>query len=178
MVAGSRLNMDWNIRAPPPRSCSADTLEAGADDYVTKPFRLRELLARMRAVLRRTGAEGAGHAAILRAGDLELEVERRLLRKAGREIYLSPKEFDLLVFLMEHPNIPLTHARILRTLWGPEYGKEAEYLRTYIKTLRKKIEDDPAEPEYLLTEPWVGYRFRDPADPEAGPRIPNGEEAD
>jgi two-component system KDP operon response regulator KdpE len=153
-------------------------LEAGADDYVTKPFRLRELLARMRAVLRRTGGEAAGHPPVLQAGDLELDVERRLLRKTGREIHLSPKEFDLLVFLMEHRNIPLTHARILRTLWGPEYGQEAEYLRTYIKTLRKKIEDDPTEPEYLLTEPWVGYRFRDPADPEAPPRLPNDDEGD
>jgi two-component system, OmpR family, KDP operon response regulator KdpE len=153
-------------------------LEAGADDYVTKPFRLRELLARMRAVLRRTGSEAAPNNPILRAGNLELEVERRLLRKAGHEVHLSPKEFDLLVFLMEHRNIPLTRARILRTLWGPEYGDEPEYLRSYVKTLRRKIEDDPAKPEYLLTEPWVGYRFRDPADPEAVPPSPDEDDSD
>jgi two-component system KDP operon response regulator KdpE len=151
-------------------------LEAGADDYVTKPFRLRELLARMRAVLRRTGGDGGAHPAVLRAGELELDVERRLLRKAGREIHLSPKEYDLLVFLMEHRNIPLTHARILRTLWGPEYGTEAEYLRTYIKNLRKKLEDNPGVPEYLVTEPWVGYRFRDPADPDAAPQVAEEDE--
>lgn len=144
-------------------------LEAGADDYVIKPFHLRELVARMRAVLRRTGTEAAPPAPVLRAGSLELDIEHRILRKAGEVIHLSPKEFDLLAFLMQHKNIPVTHARILRTLWGPEYGDEPEYLRSYVKTLRKKIEDNPASPEYILTEPWVGYRFRDPSDPDAAP---------
>ena len=145
-------------------------LEAGADDYVTKPFHLRELVARMRAVLRRTGGEAAPQTPVLQAGDLELDVEHRLLRKAGREVRLSPKEFELLAFLMQHKNVPVTHARILRTIWGPEYGDEPEYLRSYVKTLRKKIEDAPAHPEYILTEPWVGYRFRDPLDPDAAPQ--------
>jgi two-component system, OmpR family, KDP operon response regulator KdpE len=153
-------------------------LEAGADDYVTKPFHLRELVARMRAVLRRTGAEGALQAPILRAGDLEVEVEHRIVRKAGREVHLSPKEFELLVFLMQHKNIPVTHARILRTLWGPEYGDEPEYLRSYVKTLRKKIEDDPAHPQYIHTEPWVGYRFRDPSEPDAAPPFPEADDAE
>jgi len=140
-------------------------LDAGADDYVTKPFHFRELLARLRSVLRRSGAEGSPAPPVLRAGDLELDSERRILRKAGVIIHLSPKEFELLAFLMQHKDIPVLHAKILRTIWGPEYLDETESLRSYVKTLRKKIEDDPAHPAYILTEPWVGYRFRDPSDP-------------
>jgi len=142
-------------------------LEAGADDYITKPFRLRELIARMRAVLRRTGADGVLHTPVIRVGQLELEVEHRTLRKAGREIHLSPKEFELLAFLMQHKDVPVTHAKLLRAVWGPEYGNEPDYLRSYVKTLRKKIENDPGRPEYILTEPWVGYRLRDPFDPDS-----------
>jgi len=138
-------------------------LEAGADDYVTKPFRLRELVARLRSVLRRTGGEWAPPAPVIHAGELELDLERRSLRKAGKIIHLSPKEFELLSFLMQHKDVPITHARILRTIWGPEYGDEPDHLRSYAKTLRKKIEDDPSHPRYLLTEPWVGYRFQDPS---------------
>jgi len=136
-------------------------LDAGADDYITKPFRLRELIARMGAVLRRTGA-AALQTPVLRAGQLELEMEHRVLRKAGREIHLTPKEFDLLAFLMLHKDVPVTHAKLLRAVWGPEYGNEPDYLRSYVKTLRKKIENDPGQPEYIMTEPWVGYRLRDP----------------
>jgi two-component system, OmpR family, KDP operon response regulator KdpE len=142
-------------------------LEAGADDYITKPFRLRELIARLRAVLRRTGANTVLHTPVLRVGQLELEVEGHVLRKAGKEIHLSPKEFDLLAFLMQHKDVPVTHAKLLRAVWGFEYGNEPDYLRSYVKTLRKKIEDDPGKPEYLLTEPWVGYRLRDPSDPDS-----------
>jgi two-component system, OmpR family, KDP operon response regulator KdpE len=150
-------------------------LDAGADDYVTKPFHLRELNARLRALLRRTGAEWPPLSPVLQAGDLELDLERRTLRKAGSTIHLSPKEFDLLAFLMQHKNIPVTHARILRTIWGPEYGNESEYLRSYIKALRRKIEDDPTHPQYILTEPWLGYRFRDPADYNAVP-VPDADD--
>jgi two-component system KDP operon response regulator KdpE len=138
-------------------------LDAGADDYVTKPFRFRELVARMGAVLRRTQASGA-EPGILRAGDLKLDVERRLLWKRDEEIRLSPKEIDLLTFFMKNQNAPLTHVRLLRAVWGAEYGGEVEYLRTYVRMLRKKIEDDPARPQYLMTEAWVGYRFRNPSD--------------
>jgi two-component system, OmpR family, KDP operon response regulator KdpE len=144
-------------------------LEAGADDYVTKPFRLRELIARLHAILRRTGVEGRAQIPVLRAGKLELELEHRTLRRAGKDVHLSPKEFELLALLMQHQNVPVTHGKILRTIWGPEYGDEPDYLRSYVKTLRKKIEDDPAHPEYILTEPWVGYRFRDPSDPDFAP---------
>jgi two-component system KDP operon response regulator KdpE len=142
-------------------------LEAGADDYVTKPFRLRELVARLRAVLRRTHSQNAPGQEILRAGKLEVDLKRHLLWRGGEQIHLTPKEFELLTFLMQNQGFPLTHAKLLRSIWGPEYGSELEYLRSYVKTLRKKIETDPARPEYILTEPWVGYRFRDPSDPDA-----------
>jgi two-component system, OmpR family, KDP operon response regulator KdpE len=143
-------------------------LDAGADDYVTKPFRLRELTARLRSVLRRTGAGAVLHTTVIRVGQLELEMEHRILRKSGREIHLSPKEFELLAFLMQHKDIPVTHVRLLHAVWGFEYGNEPDYLRSYVKTLRKKIEDDPGRPEYIVTEPWVGYRLRDPADSDSG----------
>jgi two-component system KDP operon response regulator KdpE len=142
-------------------------LEAGADDFITKPYRLREMVARLHAVLRRLGARQNVENAILRAGCLELDPGRRLLLKKGVEVHLSPKEFDLLAYLFQHQGEPVIHARLLRAVWGPEFGGELEYLRSYVKMLRKKIEDDPAHPEYLLTEPWVGYRFRNPSDPES-----------
>ena len=139
-------------------------LEAGADDYVIKPYRFRELLARLQAVLRR--AKPQLPAQRLRAGELELDLERRSLKKAGVEVHLSPTEFDLIAFLFEHRGAPVTHTRLLRAIWGPEYGNELEYLRSYVRMLRKKIEDDPAHPVYILTEPWVGYRFHDPGEAE------------
>jgi len=142
-------------------------LEAGADDYVTKPFRLRELVARLRAVQRRTQRTDALEPEILKAGNLEVDIKRRLMSRGGNPVHLSPKEFDLLVYMMQNRDVPLTHARLLRALWGPEYGNELEYLRSYVKALRKKIEEDPANPEYILTEPWVGYRFRNPFDPDS-----------
>lgn len=141
-------------------------LEAGADDYVTKPFQFRELVARLRAVLRRTHMNGTNQATILEAGSLKMDFNHRLLFKAGEEIRLSPKEFDLLGYMMKHQGAPLTHVTLLRAVWGADYGGELEYLRTYVRMLRKKIEDDPARPQYILTEPWVGYRFRNPADPD------------
>jgi two-component system KDP operon response regulator KdpE len=137
-------------------------LEEGADDYITKPFSLRELGARLRAITRRLGPLSAARA-ILQIGELELDVERRSLRRAGVELHLSPIEFSLVSYLMQHANIPVEHGKLLRAIWGPEYGCELEYLRTYIKRLRKKIERDAAQPEYLVTVPWLGYRFQDPA---------------
>ncbi len=144
---------------------TVEALEAGADDYVTKPFRGRELLARISALVRRARGEEAAGTAVLRAGKLELDLAHRVLRKAGEEVHLSPIEFNLLQYLMQHQDVPLDHSKLLRTIWGPEYGHELEYLRTYIRLIRRKIEDDPAKPEYITTEPWLGYRFRDPSMP-------------
>jgi two-component system, OmpR family, KDP operon response regulator KdpE len=140
-------------------------LEAGADDYITKPVRFRELVARMRAVVRRLEANGTTQPTVIRVADLEMDLERHSMRKAGKLIHLTPTEFDLLALLMRNQGAPVTHAKLLRTIWGPEYGTELDYLRSYVRTLRKKIEDDPASPKYILTEPWVGYRFYDPSDP-------------
>jgi two-component system, OmpR family, KDP operon response regulator KdpE len=137
-------------------------LDAGADDYIVKPYRFRELLARIRAVLRRINPQAL--ALHLRVGDLELDLEQRILKKVGAEVHLSPTEFDLMAFFFENQGIPLTHARLLRAIWGQEYGGELEYLRSYVRMLRKKIEDDPARPAYLLTEPWVGYRLVNPVE--------------
>jgi len=148
-------------------------LEAGADDFITKPYLLRELVARMRAVLRRTQAAAPLAAApqpatVLRAGDLEIDLGRRILRKSGVDVHLSPIEFDLIAYFFQHADTPVTHAQLLRAVWGPEYGNELEYLRSYVRMLRKKVEDEPARPRYILTEPWLGYRFRNPESPEAG----------
>jgi len=142
-------------------------LEAGADDYVTKPFRLRELTARIRAVLRRTRREAGPKSEVLQAGDLKIDFERRLLWKGPEKVHLSPTEFDLLAFMMKNAGAPLTHVKLLRSIWGLECSDELEYLRVYVSALRKKIESDPAKPEYILTEPSVGYRFRNPSDPDS-----------
>jgi len=151
-------------------------LEAGADDYVAKPFRFGELVARMRAVERRIRAEAPPSMEVLRIGQLEMDLKRRTLKKGGREVRLSPTEFNLLAYLMRRPGVPVSHTKLLRAVWGPEYGRELEYLRTYFKMLRKKIEDDPARPEYIITEPWLGYRLQDPTRPRL--RVPDNEAAD
>jgi two-component system KDP operon response regulator KdpE len=134
-------------------------LDAGADDYVTKPFNIRELAARIRAAVRRSSASQADADAVIRIGNIELDPARRLVRKGVELVHLTPKEFDLLHYLMAHAGLPITHVRLLRAIWGPEYGGELEYLRTFVRQLRKKLEDDPAEPAYLLTDRHVGYRF-------------------
>ena len=139
-------------------------LDAGADDYITKPFKVRELAARVRAAVRRSSAFRVDPEAAIRIGNIEIDPARRLVRKGGEPVHLTPKEFDLLHFLMAHAGLPMTHVRLLRAVWGPEYGGELEYLRTFVRQLRKKLEDDAAEPVYLLTDSHIGYRFA-----EAGP---------
>jgi len=137
-------------------------LEAGADDYITKPIRFRELLARMWAILRRIRPENNGEPEVLRVGKLELDMRRHVLCRNGEPVHLTPTEFHLLALLMENRGFPVTHVKLLRSIWGPEYGSELDYLRSFVKALRKKIETNPSEPQYIITEPWVGYRLCDP----------------
>jgi len=139
-------------------------LEAGADDYITKPIRFRELVARLRAVLRRLRNDDANEPKLLRAGNLELDINRHVLHRRGEIVHLTPTEFELLALLMLNQGVPVTHAKLLRSVWGPEYGTELDYLRSFVKTLRQKVEEDPAKPKYIVTEPWIGYRFCNPRD--------------
>ena len=138
-------------------------LDAGADDYVMKPFSMPELLARIRAALRRLPTSTDVTAEVVRLDELEINLAtRRVISKDG-EVRLTPKEFELLQFFLANPNIPIPHTRLLQAVWGPDYGDQVEYLRVFVNQLRKKIERDPSHPKYLLTEPWVGYRFLKPA---------------
>jgi two-component system KDP operon response regulator KdpE len=139
-----------------------EALDAGADDYVLKPFSARELIARLRAIARRRLLD-THEQPLLKTGDLELNAQHHTFRKAGVAVRLSPTEFDLLSYLMRHADTPVEHGRLLRAVWGPEYGSELEYLRTYVKRLRQKIETDPLQPKYLITVPWHGYAFCTPA---------------
>jgi two-component system KDP operon response regulator KdpE len=134
-------------------------LDAGADDYVTKPFGGDELLARLRAALRRSGASTLP---VVEVGELRLDLEKRLVRVGGRAVSLTPIEYDLLRLLAENEGKLLTHPTILREIWGPAYGEESNYLHVYVSHLRRKIEPDPARPRYILNQPGVGYRLVDP----------------
>ena len=135
-----------------------EALDAGADDYVTKPFGMGELLARVRAALRRS-PEASQEGTLIEDGDFSVDLETREVRVGGREIRLSPKEFDLLVYFIRHSGKVLTHRNLLSAIWGGNSVEQTEYLRVFIRHLRKKIEPDPAKPQYILTDPWVGYRF-------------------
>jgi two-component system, OmpR family, KDP operon response regulator KdpE len=138
-----------------------EALDAGADDYVTKPFQIRELTARLRSAIRRAKTLPATPDSLTVIGSIMLDPTRYHVEKGGQEIHLSPKEFEMLRYLMQHAGRPVPHHRLLTSIWGPEYGNEREYLRVLISQLRKKIEDDPAHPTYILTESYIGYRFRE-----------------
>jgi two-component system, OmpR family, KDP operon response regulator KdpE len=133
-------------------------LDAGADDYVVKPFGIEELLARIRSALRRY-APGDAVAPFV-SKDVNVDFETRVVTVRGRDVHLTPKEFDVLKHLVANLGKPLTHRRLLQSVWGPDYGEETENLRVVINQLRKKIEADPSRPKYILTEPWIGYRFQ------------------
>ena len=134
-------------------------LDLGADDYLTKPFAFEELLARIRVALRHVARLGSGGAAVFRTGELEVDLERRRVRVGQRDVHLSPTEYELLKALITHPNKVLTERMLLQQVWGAQYGSESHYLHVYVARLRKKLEPDPQNPRYLMTEPGVGYRL-------------------
>jgi two-component system, OmpR family, KDP operon response regulator KdpE len=136
-----------------------EALDLGADDYVTKPFGIDELLARVRATLRRAPSSAVAQAKMIDTGNFSVNIEARSVKVSGEDVHLTPKEYELLVYLIQHPNKVLTHRVLLGAIWGGDYVEQTEYLRVFIGQLRKKIEPDPSKPHYILTEPWVGYRF-------------------
>jgi two-component system KDP operon response regulator KdpE len=143
-----------------------EALDAGADDFVVKPFSTPELLARIRASLRRVPAAPQSSQERIRAGSLVIDFAARTVTNGDASFHLTPKELDLLRYLTQHANQAVPHRELLQAVWGPDYGDQVDYLRVFIKSLRKKIESNPGEPEYIITEPWVGYRFSAGPEPE------------
>ncbi|HWE50196.1 MAG TPA: response regulator transcription factor [Bryobacteraceae bacterium] len=143
---------------------TVEAFETGADTWITRPFQMRELTARLRSVLRRTVVPEPRTSQAIVIGILSLNSARRLVQKSGQRIHLTPKEFDLLHCLMTHPGIPVSYNRLIHALWGEDYATQMDGLRTLVRQLRRKIEDDPAAPRYVLTESRIGYRFADPED--------------
>jgi two-component system KDP operon response regulator KdpE len=163
-----RRTMDIPILMLTVRNAERDkvmALDAGADDYVVKPFSMAELLARIRAALRRRLPQEK--VASFSTKDFAVNFETRQVTVKGRDVHLTPKEFELLRHLISNAGKPITHRRLLQAVWGPDYGDQPEYLRVMINQLRKKIESDPGRPKLILTEPWVGYRFQAPREPRA-----------
>jgi two-component system KDP operon response regulator KdpE len=137
-----------------------EALDAGADDYITKPFSVNELMARVRAALRRATTAPEEDAAVIQAGDFRIDVPGRTVTVKEREVHLTPKEFELLVYLAKHPGKVLTHRTLLAAVWGANSVEQPEYLRVFIGHLRKKLEPEDEPARYILTEPWLGYRFQ------------------
>jgi two-component system KDP operon response regulator KdpE len=136
-----------------------ESLDAGADDYITKPFNVNELLARVRAALRRSAVPIEPQAEVIEIGDFRIDIPARKVEVKDKEVHLTPKEFDLLVYLAKHPGKVLTHRALLTAVWGANSAQQPEYLRVFFGHLRKKLEPDESAPRYILTDPWVGYRF-------------------
>jgi two-component system KDP operon response regulator KdpE len=136
-----------------------EALEGGADDYITKPFSIRECIARIRAAVRRAQTPERSEDSPLAIGEIQLMPTRRMVSKAGQPIHLTRKQYDILYYLMTHAGRAVTYGKLLTSVWGPDYRQEVDYLRTFVRQLRKKIEDDPSDPKYLLTDAYVGYRF-------------------
>ena len=149
IVVSARTAEDDKVRA----------LDAGADDYLIKPFGVGELLARVRAHLRRRAAGAGGKTAIVEFGELRIDPARRSVERAGVPLHLTPIEYRLLMHLLAHPDCVLTHRQLLNAVWGPNHGEDTHYLRVYMAQLRRKIEADPAKPRHLQTETGIGYRF-------------------
>ena len=142
-----------------------EALDAGADDFVTKPFSTPELLARIRAAMRRLPVTHSSPSRV-QFGSLTIDFDARTVNQGTRTSHLTPKELDLLRYLTQHGNEAVPHRELLQAVWGPDYGDQVDYLRVFIKTLRKKIEPNPEQPQYITTEPWVGYRFNGTLEPQ------------
>ena len=136
-----------------------ESLDAGADDYITKPFNVNELLARVRAALRRAAVPLEPETAVIETGDFRIDIPARKVEVNAKEVHLTPKEFDLLVYLARHPGKVITHHALLTAVWGPNSAQQPEYLRVFVGHLRKKLEPEEGAPRYIVTDPWVGYRF-------------------